>query len=279
MGLVVTRWQKYGNDRLYVSEEDANESLGYFDCKAGRLALNPIYAARSYEVIAVLRPFLGRGVPESLSGRTPQTPQPEESDLARDQPSEAVAERAAQLRPRGFQGLAARILGLRTEATPWEAGAKGERIVDKQLGRLKLDGWQVLSSIMKRSGADVDHLVIGPPGVFTINTKHHHGARISVGEHVVEVDGVQESYLPKSRHEANSAARILSGATGLEVRVTPVLAFVGADSIDTRGSLGDVLITRGELIDEDLRELHAVYSVQERDHIYNIARRADIWLA
>jgi hypothetical protein len=279
MGLVVTRWQKYGHDRLYVREEDAHESLGYFDCKAGRLALNPRHEARSYEVIAVLRPFLGGGVPESLSGLMPQAPLPEQSDLARNQPGEAVAARAQQLRPRGFQGLAARILGLRTEATSWEAGAKGERIVDKQLGRLKLDGWQVLSSVMKRSGADIDHLVIGPPGVFTINTKHHHGARIRVGEQVVEVDGVQERYLPKSRHEAGSAARILSGSTGLQVRVTPVLAFVGADSIDTRGSLGDVVVARGEEIDEVLRERHAVYSVQERDHIYSVARRAEIWLA
>lgn len=280
MGLVVTRWQKYGNDRLYVREEDAPDSLGYFDCKAGRLALNPIHEARTYEVIEVLRPFLGRAVPESLSELMPEIPLPEESDLARNEAGQAIADRTAELRPRGFQGIAARLLGLRTEATSWEVGAKGERVVDKQLGRLKLDGWQVLSSIMKRGGADIDHLVIGPPGIFTINTKPHPGARIWVGEQIVDVDGSHHRYLANSRHEANSASRVLNSAVaGIPIRVTPVLAFVGADSINTDDSLGDVLIARGEEIDYVLRDLHAVYSVQERDRIYAVARRAEVWLA
>jgi Nuclease-related domain len=298
MGLVVTRWQKYGHDRVYVREEDGRESLGYFDYKVGRLALNPMHEERTYEVIEVLRPFMGPAVPEPLSEPTPEAPLPGESGLPMYEPGdadesgeaadEAIGARVAQLRPRGFQGfqgIAARFLGglgglgARTEAGPWEGGAKSDRIVDKQLGKLKLDGWQVLSSVLRNSGADVDHLVIGPPGVFTINVKHHHGARVWVGEQVVDVDGEHHRYLPNSRHEANSAARILNDAVGLPVRVTPVLAFVGAASIDTNDSLGDVLIARGEEIDYVLRDLHAVYSVQERDRVYGVARRAELWLA
>ena len=278
MGLVVTRWQKYGNDRLYVREEDASDSLGYFDCKAGRLALNPLHQERTYEVIEVLRPFMGRGTPESLSELMPETRLLAESDLGQDEAAQAIPAHATQWRPRGFQNLAARLLGLRTESASWEAGAKSERIVEKQLGRLKLDGWQVLSSVMRRNGLDVDYLVIGPPGIFTINTKHHPGARVWVGDQIVDVDGEHHRYLPEARHEANSAARILNSSVGLPIRVTPVLAFVGADSIDTNDSLGDVLIARGEEIDYVLRDLHSVYSVQERDRIYGFARRADIWL-
>jgi Nuclease-related domain len=295
MGLVVTRWQKYGHDRVYVREEDGRESLGYFDYKVGRLALNPMHEERTYEVMEVLRPFMDPAVPEPVSELTREAPLPEESDLPLYEPGyadesgeahegyEAIGARVANLRPRGFQGfqgIAARLLGLgqRTEAGPWEGGAKSERIVDKQLGKLKLDGWQVLSSVMKQSGADVDHLVIGPPGVFTINVKHHYGARVWVGEQVVDVDGEQHRYLPNSRHEANSAARILNNSVGLPIRVTPVLAFVGAASIDTNDSLGDVLIARGEEIDYVLRDLHSVYSVQERDRISGVARRAEVWL-
>jgi hypothetical protein len=279
MGLVVTRWQRYGHDRLYVKEPDAKNSLGYFDCKVGRLELRPEYKERTYEVMAALRPFLGGTVPESLRDMVLDNSAPPENDLSRNRAGEAIAARAAELRPRGFQGIAARVLGLRTEATSWEVGAKGERIVDKRLSKLTRDGWQVLSSVMKRSGADIDHVVIGPPGVFTINTKHHREARIWVGEHTVKVNNVQQRYLPKSRHEAESAARILGSAVGMPIRVTPVLAFVGAASINTRGSLGDVLIARGEEIDRTLRNLHAVYSVQERERIFAVARRAEIWLA
>lgn len=160
-----------------------------------------------------------------------------------------------------------------------ELGAEGERVVGKRLAKLERDGWKVLSSVMKRSGADIDHVLIGPPGVFTVNTKHHRGARIWVGEQVVKVNGRQEKYLPKSRHEAESAARTLSRVTGLAVTVTPVLAFVGAGSLDIAGSRGDVLVMRGEQIDHVLREIPARYSYQERERIYASARRAEIWKA
>jgi hypothetical protein len=279
MGLVVTRWQRYGHDRLYVKEAGAEKALGYFDRTAGRLELRVEHKERTYEVMEALRPFLGSSVPESLRGLMADRPVPLESDLTRNRAGEAIAARAAELRPRGLQGVVARVLGLRTEATSWEVGAKGERIVDKRLGKLTRDGWQVLSSVMKRSGADIDHVVIGPPGVFTINTKHHREARIWVGEHTVRVNSMQQRYLPKSRHEAESAARVLGSAAGVPVKVTPVLAFVGAASIDTRKSLGDVLVARGEEIDRVLRDLPAVYSIPERERIFAVARRAEIWLA
>lgn len=277
MTLVVTEWRGYGRERLYVNDPDTREAVGYYDRQTGRIELKD--AARGYEVLAALRPFLGGAVPESLRERIPDTPLAAESDLARNRAGAAVAARAAELSPGGIQRLVARLLGMRTAATPWEVGAKGERIVDKRLVKLKRDGWQVLSSVMKRGGADIDHLVIGPPGVFTINTKHHRDARIWVGEHVVKVNNAQKPYLPKSRREAESAARVLTNAVGMGVRVTPVLAFVGAAAISTRGHRGDVLVIRGESADQALRAIPAVYSVQERERIFAAARRAEIWLA
>jgi hypothetical protein len=277
MPLVVTEWRRYGRERLYVNDAETRAAVGYYDRQTGRIELQD--AARGYEVLAALRPFLGSAVPKSLRDQIPDAPVPAESDLTRNRAAAAIEARAAELRPNGFQRLAARLLGLRTQATSWEVGAKGERIVDKRLAKLKRDGWQVLPSVMKRSGADIDHLVIGPPGVFTINTKHHRDARIWVGEHTVKVNNAQKPYLPKSRHEARSAARVLTNAVGMQVQVTPVLAFVGAASISTRGSRGDVLIIRGEQAEQALRALPAVYSIQERTRIFTAARRAEIWLA
>lgn len=279
MGLVVKRWQRPGQERLYVNVDGTRHSLGYYDCKTGKLELRPEYEDRQYEVMDVLRPFLGSAVPEWLRGQMIDQPPARESDLARNRPGAAVAARAAELRPGGIQGFVARLLGLRTDATSWELGAEGERVVGKRLARLERDGWKALSSIVKRSGADIDHVLIGPPGVFTVNTKHHRGARVWVGEQVVKVNGRQERYLPKSRHEADSAARMLSRVTGLTITVTPVLAFVGVKSLDISGSRGDVLVTRGEEIDHALREIPARYSYQERERIYSSARRAEIWKA
>jgi hypothetical protein len=197
MGLVVTRWQRYGHDRLYVSDASTKQRVAFYDRKTGTFSWDD--EGRSCEVIEALRPFLGSAVPEALRGAIVEAPPPPDSDLSQNRAGEAVAARAAELRPKGFQGIAAWLLGLRTEATSWEAGAKGERIVDKRLGKLRRDGWAVLSSIVKRSGADIDHLVIGPPGVFTINTKHHRDARIWVGGNMVKVNNFkQPDYLRNS---------------------------------------------------------------------------------
>jgi hypothetical protein len=279
MGLEVKRWRGHGLERLYVNDTGTDPSdVGYYDCKTGKLVLKD--ESRSYEVLQALRPFLGSAVPEALRGLIVDAPLARESDLSRNRAGDAISARAAEVGPRGFQKLVARLLGLRTEATSWEVGAKGERIVDKRLGALKRDGWQVIASVVKRSGADIDHLVIGSPGVFTINTKHHRGARIWVGDYALKVNNMSQPYLRNSRHEAASAARILSSATGLDVKVTAVLAFVGADSIKvSRTGPGDVLIARGEEIDHALREFPAAYSHQERERIYAVARRAEIWLA
>ena len=244
MGLVVTRSRKYGQERLHVNEGDAEGSVGTYDCRTGRLQLTEGHEDRGYEVMEALRPHLGKSVPRSLRDLMPGATPAETSD-----------------RPRKRTG-------------------KEERIVDKRLGRLRRDGWTMLSSIVKHSGADIDHLVIGPPGVFTINTKHHRDASIWVGENMVKVDNAQQPhYLRNSRHEAASAARVLTDAVGLDVIVIPVLAFVGAASINAQDSRGDVVITTGEAIEHALLERHAVYSIQERARIFAVARRAEIWLA
>ena len=279
MGLVVNRWQRHGLERLYVNEEGTERSLGYYDCKAGRLQPAKGNEDRAYEMLVALRPFLGGAVPEMLRPAIRENPLAKKDDLSRNKAGQAVAARAAELGPKGWQGIVARLLRLPTEATSWEVGAKGEQIVNKRLSRLKPEGWQVLPAVVKRSGADIDHVVIGPPGVFTINTKHHRDARIWVGDHALRVNNAPQQYLRNSRHEAESAARILSRAVGMPLVVTPVLAFVGAASIKVGGTGSGVLIARGEDVDRVLRDIPARYSIQERERIFAVARRAEIWRA
>ncbi|WP_308020072.1 nuclease-related domain-containing protein [Streptomyces sp. SP2-10] len=50
---------------------------------------------------------------------------------------------------------------------------------------------------------DIDHLLIVPGGVFSINTKHHHKRVVWVGDDSVKVDhGKPAPYARKSRAEA-----------------------------------------------------------------------------
>jgi hypothetical protein len=58
----------------------------------------------------------------------------------------------------------------RRTAQRWALGADGERRVARRLRRLQRRGWVVLHDVDRGRG-NVDHIAIGPGGVFTIETK------------------------------------------------------------------------------------------------------------
>ena len=79
-------------------------------------------------------------------------------------------------------GLAATAAGwgLRFRPSPdacaWRRGAVGERRTARLLGPLERQGWAVLHDLaIPGSQANLDHLVIGPGGVFVIDSKHYRG--------------------------------------------------------------------------------------------------------
>jgi len=70
--------------------------------------------------------------------------------------------------------------GLRFKPSPdvaaWRRGALGERRTARLLGQLEGHGWAVLHDLaLPGSRANLDHLVIGPGGVFVIDSKQYRG--------------------------------------------------------------------------------------------------------
>jgi hypothetical protein len=70
--------------------------------------------------------------------------------------------------------------GLRFRPSPdaiaWRRGAAGERRTAQLLGSLERHGWAVLHDLaVPGSQANLDHLVIGPGGVFVIDSKQYRG--------------------------------------------------------------------------------------------------------
>jgi Nuclease-related domain len=62
------------------------------------------------------------------------------------------------------------------ETEAWRRGAEGERHVARLLEPLVRQGWGVQHDLrVPGSKANVDHVVIGPPGVFVIDAKHYRG--------------------------------------------------------------------------------------------------------
>src|SRR6266545_1635425 len=79
-------------------------------------------------------------------------------------------------------GLAAMVAGWRLrfrpslEAIAWRRGAVGERRTARLLDPLERHGWAVLHDVaLTGSRVNIDHLAIGPGGVFVIDSKQYRG--------------------------------------------------------------------------------------------------------
>lgn len=136
------------------------------------------------------------------------------------------------------------------EARSWYRGVLGERAVAEQLAALGPD-WLVLHSVPVGSNdTDIDHVAIGPGGIFTINSKYSPGKNVWARGYGLYVGGQKTGYVPKALAEARRAARRLSRATVMPVAVTPVLVFVDPGRMSVDGPVGsdnpadpDVIVT------------------------------------
>jgi Nuclease-related domain len=116
--------------------------------------------------------------------------------------------------------------GASERATGWTRGDIRERRIVTLLEQLGED-WTVLHSVqLGRGKADIDHVVVGPSGVFTINTKYSLDKNVWVDNHGVYVGGLRESYVYDLERQAKWAGERLSAASGLTVPVTGVIVFV-----------------------------------------------------
>jgi hypothetical protein len=84
-----------------------------------------------------------------------------------------------------------------------DRGASGEEHVGALLDRLSNRGWRVIHDVSFGHG-NVDHILVGPPGVFTLETKSHPGP--------IRVARVHGATLSQARAQSEA----LQAATGLE---------------------------------------------------------------
>jgi hypothetical protein len=157
----------------------------------------------------------------------------------------------------GQVGLIVAIFVLDRLATPvvdrWDRGARGEEHVGRILDGLAADGWLALHDATVGRG-NVDHIVIGPGGLLTIETKSH-GGRIAV-------DGLDDRMLKQAYAEAKAIERV----TGRPV--TPLLVFSrayldrpvsrrrGVVVLPARMLAGHLARRRPELDADEVAELH-----------------------
>jgi len=166
---------------------------------------------------------------------------------------------------------------LAQNARSWYLGALGEIVVAEKLELLD-DCWRVINAVPAgAAGSDIDHVVVGPAGVFTINTKAHADKRVWAAGQALRINGFTQDYIRNSQIDAARASKLLTSAVGREIVVTPLIVMVGISELNygvTRPAV-DVVTSRGIL--RNLRRRRAVLSQDEVDEIADVAGRRGTW--
>lgn len=146
----------------------------------------------------------------------------------------------------GFVSL--RFFRLRPRIRALRQGAEGERAVGQFLDRLRGDGYQVFHDVLGE-GFNLDHVVIGPAGVFSVETKTwskpvRGDARISYdGELLVAGSRAPDrDPLIQAKAQAGWLAALLAESTGRRLAVQPVVVFPGWYVEAAPGSQRDVWV-------------------------------------
>jgi len=331
--LNVSRWRRYGNDRLFVKAADGSQ-LGWHDLKSGTTevtdptqadelhaaiarwltaqpsdssqstapepgvaldAVNRLGVATPAEVeppaaptasppaASVAPPFPGTSPMAAATCPDKPAPaaEPEWQDLASHRAGELAREQARALKAAApVRTLLARALRVHTDERAWRIGADGEEKVAARLARLtKRDPrWRTLHAIeVGEKGSDIDHLVIGPGGVYTLNAKHHPGANIWVGGDAVLINGQRQPYVRNSRHEASRASRLLTAASGFPVFAAGAVVLVGARQVTIKQPPLDVLVVGRRELTRWLRRQAETLNSTTIDAIFDAARRSTTW--
>jgi hypothetical protein len=299
----VVRWRRYGHDRLYVNTEDGQQ-LGWHDLTTSQTHVTepPRTAAVHGAVSKWLESACQRPqVDATLDAQTlpgdldlgseagalpvpsPDRPseQAEAEDLAHRRPGELVRERAKSLREQApVKAFVGRLLGAHTKERAWRVGARGEERVGDRLEALvrKDPRWRVLHSILVGArGSDIDHLVIGPGGVFALNTKTHPRATIWLAGDVLMVNGQRQPYIRNSRHEAQRVSRLLGAAAGVAVQARGMIVLVGDRELTVKSEPRDVTVRHRESLVRWLRQQPEQLDAAAIEQLYAAARRPETW--
>ena len=313
----VRRWRRYGKDRLYVQDgdgvavgwRDLLTGEDHLDLPSRisefRSAVEAWQAGGDVELEVAASPSTRSAAPEvraaveavsvaatladepsqSLSDPVPELSMPAAppvwDDLAAHRAGEMARQQAVALKQAApVRTFVARVLGVHTDERAWRIGADGEEMVGARLAKLakKDPRWKFLHAIpVGENGSDIDHLVVGPGGVFSLNAKHHPGARIWIRDNAFKVNGQQQPYIRNSRHEALRAGRYLTAACDFPVAVAGIVVPVGANDVTIKQPPADVFVVNRMALADWLRRRPVVLEDATVEAIFEAARRSTTW--
>ena len=227
--LVVSRWKRYGQDRLYAVTAGGTR-IGWWDLHTDEA--HPESADHAHELAAAVADWKAR----TWATTSRRIVQPD-VDLA-------TVESPA----------------------PRSPTSGGSMLVD-QLDELVLADarWQYL-----------DHIVIGPGGVFTLAAERHSGSRVWVGS-TLWIDGQRTARAALSRREASRVAHLLGDACGFDVPVVGLVVSVDARAFTLTSQPRDVFVVERKHLASWLLDRGEIIPDEVLAHVHDVARRRSTW--
>lgn len=183
------------------------------------------------------------------------------------------------------RAFAARILGNNPLAPELRASfraALGESAVGDMLDQLG-PKWDVLHVVPISTSTDdaeemrIDHLVIGPPGVFALTTENYPGQEVRVTGDAMTIGGQSVDDISSARRLADAAAERLSAASGRTVKVEPIIVVIDSGKLVLREQPVGVTVVTSKNILRELTRIERTLAGSEVAYISDVADRDTTW--
>lgn len=176
----------------------------------------------------------------------------------------------------------ARLFGLTplgADSMSWDLGTKGEIVVGSILATLPPE-WTVLHAVpIGPSNVEIDHIVVGPGGIFTISTKHRVLGDIRVGRNTLQIDGDAVPCLRTAECEAERVTNLVRERMPLLAPVQPVIVFVDPRLLTIEQKPAQVKVLDAEDLRRWLVRLHPVLSAGEVQEVADLFDSPQVWRA
>jgi len=112
-------------------------------------------------------------------------------------------------------------------------GLSGEHLVGQILERLRAQGFEVFHDVLGE-GFNIDHVIIGPPGIFTVETKTF--GKPLRGKAIVDYDGqkilmngvtITRNPIEQAKSQSKWLSKLIQDRTGKRLFIKPIVVFPG----------------------------------------------------
>ena len=167
---------------------------------------------------------------------------------------------------------------LTTALRPLFVELRGELAIADALEALDSD-WTVFHAVQLASRESaIDHLIIGPGGVFALTVAHHSDQSVRVADGDFEVAGSRHNHIRNSEFEVGCVERLLGAALGETVTATGLVVVVDPRSVVVSDAPRDVTVVSSKDLMHWLQHRPLILSAADVDRLVRGAECPATWM-